>query len=159
MVCDGYTETITPIIYTPYEFIELLEWNTGETSSSVTVINEGYYTLTISTGCGNDFKDSSYVNYQVCDIEMPNVFTPNNDGVNDLYLIKGELEAFKEFNITITNRWGNIVKSYNDINGSWDGTDQNGDIVEDGVYFYLVNAVTIEDIPITKQGFIQVINN
>lgn len=69
---------------------------------------------------------------------IPTVFTPNNDGQNDLYKIRTN---FQTVNISIYNRWGKPVYS---LNGNvedlaWDGTDQNsGQKVADGVYYYVV---------------------
>ena len=158
-VCEGYTQLVQATIQTPDQYIESLEWSNGQTGKSITVSSENNYVLTMSTGCGTPYSDTAFVNYRICDIEMPNIFTPNGDGVNDTYLIKGDKEIFKEFNIVITNRWGNIITEYNDPSGIWDGTNNKGEIVEDGVYFYNVQAVTLQDEAIAKKGFIQVIKN
>ncbi len=158
-VCEGYTQLVEAFIDTPDEFIESLNWNNGQTGKSITVNSENNYILTMSTGCGNPFVDTSFVDYRVCDIEMPNIFTPNGDGVNDTYVIKGDTEIFNEFNIIITNRWGNVITEYNDPSGVWDGTNNKGEIVEEGVYFYNVQAVTLQNEAIVKKGFIQVVKN
>lgn len=67
---------------------------------------------------------------------IPNTFTPNGDWVNDTFevvLLGGKLdEGF------IVNRWGNIIKTFDDGNRTWDGTTQNGDPVQEGVYTYVV---------------------
>ena len=70
-------------------------------------------------------------------IEIPNVFTPNGDGVNDFYFIN--LKGIDEMTLTIVNRWGELVYKSDDINGKWDGT-FNGNMCSDGVYFYILNA-------------------
>ena len=71
------------------------------------------------------------------EIHIPNVFTPNQDGVNDFYLISAK--GITEFNIVIVNRWGNVVFESNDILISWDGTSK-GEMCQDGVYFYVIQA-------------------
>ena len=71
------------------------------------------------------------------ELHIPNVFTPNQDGVNDSYLITAK--GILEFNIVIVNRWGNVVFESNDILNSWDGT-ANGQPCQDGVYFYVIKA-------------------
>ncbi len=71
------------------------------------------------------------------ELHIPNVFTPNQDGVNDTYLITAK--GILEFNIVIVNRWGNVVFESNDILNSWDGT-ANGELCKDGVYFYVIKA-------------------
>jgi gliding motility-associated-like protein len=158
-VCEGYTQLVEAFIDTPDEFIESLEWSNGQSGKSITVNSENNYILTMSTGCGDPFVDTSFVDYRICDIEMPNIFTPNGDGVNDTYVIKGDTEIFNEFNIIITNRWGNVITEYNDPSGVWDGTNNKGEIVEEGVYFYNVQAVTLQNEAIVKKGFIQVVKN
>ncbi|MBI1185691.1 PKD domain-containing protein [bacterium] len=61
-------------------------------------------------------------------IFIPNAFSPNNDGTNDVYLVtgsgaeNGSTPQFDKFRMTIINRWGEIVYDSNDINEGWDGT-------------------------------------
>lgn len=84
------------------------------------------------------------------EIEMPNVFTPNNDGVNDLFtpvVFKG----MESGNITILNRWGNVIYESNDLSKGWDGTFQNKP-VSDGVYFYKIHYKTIFEDEEIKYG-------
>lgn len=70
-------------------------------------------------------------------IEVPNVFTPNGDGVNDFYFINSK--GIIEMDLTIVNRWGETVFKSSDVNGKWDGTSR-GNLCADGVYFYIINA-------------------
>jgi gliding motility-associated-like protein len=157
-LCDGYSKEILTNIFLP-SFVTSMLWSTGATTPTISVTEGGYYYFTISNACQSS-TDSSYINIKQCDIDMPNVFTPNGDGSNDVYKIIVKSEGiFKSFHIVITNRWGNLVKEYDDENGEWDGTDASGSIVNDGVYFYSVNAVTIQDEPLTKSGFIHLIRN
>jgi len=71
------------------------------------------------------------------ELVIPNVFTPNGDGVNDMYFVTSK--GLIDFNITIVNRWGNVVFESNDTQGGWDGT-ANGVKCTDGTYFYILNA-------------------
>lgn len=70
-------------------------------------------------------------------ISIPNIFTPNNDGVNDLLPIS--ISRAQSANTQIFNRWGSLVFESNDLNPAWDGT-YNGNPVAAGVYFIVVNA-------------------
>jgi gliding motility-associated-like protein len=75
------------------------------------------------------------------DPEIPNVMTPNNDGNNDLFIIDNIETWTSARNVTIFNRWGNVVfetGSYTNSN-AWDGTDQSGKQLADGVYFYILD--------------------
>lgn len=65
-----------------------------------------------------------------------NVFTPNNDGENDFYLI--ENEGFKNLNVSVVNRWGQEIYSYDAATTSWDGTTYSGKKVPQGVYYLTV---------------------
>ena len=51
---------------------------------------------------------------------VPNAFTPDGDGINDFFEIKGE--EIKEFELWIFNRWGELVYHTNEITDFWDGT-------------------------------------
>lgn len=68
---------------------------------------------------------------------IPNVFTPNGDGINDLYFITSS--GLTEFSLIIVNRWGELVFETDDPNEGWDGT-VNGNKCSDGVYFYSMKA-------------------
>ncbi len=72
-------------------------------------------------------------------LEMPNAFSPNGDGINDIYKAKDNHKSIIEFHAYIFNRWGQKLYDWTDINGGWDGT-YKGTPVKDGVYFVLVEA-------------------
>jgi gliding motility-associated-like protein len=102
--------------------------NIGENSIYVIVTN-------LSTGC----IDSVPFIIEAQGLpEINNVFTPNSDGVNDQFSF-GEY-AMKNIDVTIYNRWGQLVKSWGGMNMSWDGKGIDGNDVPDGVYFYVLVA-------------------
>ena len=72
-------------------------------------------------------------------LEMPNAFSPNGDGINDVYKAKSNHRSIIEFHAYIFNRWGQKIYEWTDINGGWDGS-FHGSQVKDGVYFVLVKA-------------------
>ena len=80
-------------------------------------------------------------------LEMPNAFSPNDDGYNNIYGAKGvcnpestgRYRSIVEFHAYIFNRWGQKLYEWTDISSGWDGT-YNGSPVKDGVYYVLVNA-------------------
>ena len=72
-------------------------------------------------------------------LEMPNAFSPNGDGVNDIYKAKSNHRSIVEIHAYIFNRWGQKLYDWTDINGGWDGT-AHGRPVKDGTYFVLVKA-------------------
>lgn len=111
------------------------EWVTTANNSNASIGN--YSSVQISAW---DFQDPFHpyvlVNLNE-ELIIPNIFTPNEDGVNDEYLITAV--GLKEFNITIVNRWGQVVFESDDVTKSWDGT-FNGTMCSEGTYFYLIKA-------------------
>lgn len=72
-------------------------------------------------------------------LEMPNAFSPNGDGINDIYKAKATHKSIVDFKAYIFNRWGQKLYEWNNIDGGWDGT-YHGSPVKAGVYFVLVKA-------------------
>lgn len=89
-----------------------------------------------------------------CAPELPNVFTPNGDGVNDL-LLTDVLESFSSYEVHIANRWGNEVAILSPQNPAWDGTNQQGQECADGVYFYVYTAVDENGMEVSSKGLVQ----
>ncbi|MCL2682119.1 MAG: gliding motility-associated C-terminal domain-containing protein [Bacteroidales bacterium] len=73
--------------------------------------------------------------------ELPNIFTPNGDGINDVFkAIRNEYSGM--FTIKIFNRWNNVVFESNDPNFEWDGNNQRtGQPCPDGTYFYVAELI------------------
>ena len=86
-----------------------------------------------------------------------NIFSPNGDGINDVFTFEFKAASIAEFECVIVNRWGVVITELNDITDCWDGTANNGALVEDGVYFYSYNARTDNNTLLVGQGNIQVI--
>ena len=72
-------------------------------------------------------------------LDMPNAFSPNGDGINDIYKAKSGHQSLVEFHAYIFNRWGQKLYEWTDPDGGWDGK-YNGKDVKQGVYFVLVKA-------------------
>lgn len=79
------------------------------------------------------------INVSSSKLEMPNAFSPNGDGINDIYKPKSGYLSIVEFHATIYNRWGQKIFSWDDPSTGWDGT-HNGKPVKDGVYYCIVKA-------------------
>jgi gliding motility-associated-like protein len=74
------------------------------------------------------------------DLFIPNSFSPNGDGVNDLFVISG-IEAFPDHRLTIYNRWEQKVFVIKNYQNNWDGSPNvsygnNSKLLPEGVYFY-----------------------
>lgn len=79
---------------------------------------------------------------------ITNVFTPNGDGVNDTFVIP-HLETYTENEITIINRWGNVVYQKTNYKNDWDGSG----LVE-GTYFYVLRAKNKTGVWDTYKGYL-----
>jgi gliding motility-associated-like protein len=84
---------------------------------------------------------------------LPNVITPNNDGVNDAIDFRA-IFGNTAVSFTVFNRWGTIVFNNEHIN-TWSATDNSGNKLSDGVYFYYL---TVSDLFIEKSGSIHIFN-
>ena len=97
----------------------------------------GCYAVAARDSAGNEGLPSNKTCVDMCDYyRLPNVFTPNGDGKNDLYHPL-PYQFIDHIEMTITNRWGKVVYETTDPDINWDGTDKGtGSAVPDGVYYY-----------------------
>lgn len=76
-----------------------------------------------------------------CELELPSGFSPNGDGKNDGYHIKG-IEGYPDNVFRVFNRWGNLVYDKEDyVNEDWVGQNNSGDPLPDGTYFVVLEVV------------------
>jgi len=152
LLCDGEVYVIHALEYpqnTNYY------WNTGGTGTMIQVTQPGDYLVTVSNSCGS-YTDTATVEFIICDLDVPNVFTPNGDGLNDHFQLV-EFQGLMDFNIVIFNRWGNKIQEFNEPDFKWDGRDGSGNESVEGVYFYRVTTKTLNGKEIEKHGFVQIV--
>jgi len=144
---------------TPGEKINYRWYNGTELISSqqsvVVTLNETTTYFAYITLCdGQEFVDSVTV---FVIPYIPNAFTPNRDGLNDLFRMVGiPPENITEFHFQIFNRWGEVVFSTRDIEESWDGTSAGRECPE-GVYVWAVYYKENNRHTVTNKGTIQLI--
>jgi gliding motility-associated-like protein len=103
---------------------------TAQPSQNTTYIVTG----TDINGCsGSDTVVINVIPLPQPNFEFPNVITPNSDGTNDIFEIQNLPENTE---VLILNRWGNIVFSSDNYQNNWDGKDNSGKELVDGVYTY-----------------------
>lgn len=85
---------------------------------------------------------------------IPNAFTPNGDGLNDSFGIAGE--GISQFNMSIFNKWGELIFESNSLEDQWKGT-YGGEIVQDGAYVYHINIRTADKKSLLKSGTVTVL--
>lgn len=127
-------------------------WSTGEYMSSPIIYNSnsdliynygapGTYTTSLIIGNNINCKDTAYIKITITgDLNFPNVITANNDEKNDLFELPTDM--FINFDIEIINRWGEVVYSKEKQTGTkvWDGKNNDGFFVTDGVYYYTISG-------------------
>ncbi|MCI5056882.1 MAG: S8 family serine peptidase [Flavobacteriales bacterium] len=117
-----------------------IEWPDGSSGSSFSVSTTGNYKVRAFNDCSGIEKSINVIVEECnCNFNIPNVFSPQNrDGLNDVFMIEfvGQNGCEVEY-LTIFNRWGRKIFEQANTN-IWDGKNENGNIVEHGVYYYVV---------------------
>lgn len=118
-------------------------WNTGATTAEVMPDRYGTYIVTITNNFGCSLVDSVVVN-EFCQatIYVPNTFTPNGDGLNDVWHVAGK--NIGEFELLVFDRWGGIAFETNDPAKGWDGRIHGQDAKND-MYAWRMRWRFIED--------------
>jgi len=115
-------------------------WSDNSTSPIFEISQSGDYFVTVSNqGCAVTKNFS--VEIDPCGkslLNIPNVFSPNGDGINDKF--EFEIAGYKTLSGIILNRWGKIIYQWEGFESYWDGGESPA-----GVYFYIVNGVDITD--------------
>ena len=109
-----------------------------------------------SKTCG--IFDQAAVTITINDTEcsfIPNIITPNNDGLNDGFGIKNN--GVDEYGLTIFNRWGQIVFERQAREIQWNGTTNSGTDLEAGTYFYVLVVDNGSKGTFEKTGFITLV--
>lgn len=124
----------------------------GAANPSNTYTANGTYTVYLVASAGS-CSDTAYAVVVVesgLTIQIPNVFTPNGDNINDVFTITST--GVKEIALQIFNRWGEKLYEFSGPNAGWDGHEGHGAKVPDGTYFYFVKATGFDGKTIEKQG-------
>ena len=152
LICKGTPVTFTAIAYSPDVFpnyqwqVNGINAGTNQSTFTTTTLNDGDAVTCLVTSTGKCLVDPVAMSNAIkislnpqsqCIIEIPNAFTPNGDGINDLWDITA-LQAYPGCTISIYNRSGSLV--YNSVNypKPWDGT-YNGKNLPVGTYYYVID--------------------
>ncbi len=88
-------------------------------------------------------------------ITVPNVFTPNGDGKNDLFMVRDT--SIATFNCIIFNRWGDKIYEWSDVHKGWDGKTNSGAETPDGTYYYIITAKGYDNVTYNLHGAVTLI--
>lgn len=138
-LCPGTTADVQAVLVPEWTATNLsYTWNTGAHSPGITVPGPGTYTVLVDGPCIH-LQDSVTFTLDICetDLSMPNVFTPDGNGVNDGFgpIYSGEPA---NFHMEIRNRWGQVLFTSSAANARWNGRAAGGP-VPDGTYFWTVD--------------------
>ena len=117
-------------------------WNTGDSTESIIINVEGIYNVEMESPIGCTGTDSVYVKLVSAEIPefeiyVPNAFSPNGDGMNDVFKVIYKGLSIVNCQLSIFDRWGGEVYSAQGIDNGWDGR-KNGKECPGGVYVYKI---------------------
>jgi gliding motility-associated-like protein len=139
-ICESMTIILQPVIQNPQGINYV--WSNGVTSPSISITQTGTYGLTVTNLCGSKYDDI-VISKGVCKIYVPSAFTPNNDGLNDIFRARfGENVA--SFKLQVYGRWGEKVFETNDIQKGWDGSIK-GIKQSNGLYVWMIKYKIAND--------------
>lgn len=148
-----YLDTIT--LQVPANAAIQIKWSTGSTNSSIKVNQQGAYWVQVSNVC---YSVSDTINITGCTarevpkVDIPNAFSPNGDGRNDVFRLKYLPQQVVGFHLKIYNRYGQMVSELKSRNDEWDGGNY-----ELGVYYYLFVYKDITGKEYTQKGDISLV--
>ncbi|MCX7954644.1 MAG: gliding motility-associated C-terminal domain-containing protein [Bacteroidales bacterium] len=105
--------------------------------------SDGEHTISLIVKAGAGCYDTVEKKIELTDlIEAPNIFTPNNDGLNDIFYVK--TNGYNEFVIEIFNRWGELIYSKVGRRIEWDGYSSAGVKMPAGIYYYHITSSEVK---------------
>ena len=125
------------------------DWSDGSIGSSLEINETGTYWVNITLQDCINALDTIEVTFENCPtdckVQLPNAFTPDEDGVNDLFIpVASETDCFSQYEMKIYNRWGEQVFNSQNATEGWDGK-VDGKSAPSDVYVYLISYSTIFD--------------
>ena len=132
-------------------------WNTDLSTSTDLNVEEVYTTegeysvmLVASNGICTDTAFLIVSVFGDSELLVPNIFTPNGDGQNDLFLPISQ--GIDEYELLIYNRWGQLVVSIEQSNHGWDGRNSAGELVQDGTYYFVISGLGLDKQVFSETG-------
>jgi len=130
-ICENQTILLQPVVNPGWQ----LKWNNGSNQSFYKVTTQGTIYLDAKNTCGSTRKEVLFTK-GLCKVYVPNSFSPNGDGKNDVFKVSGT-ESITEFHLQVFNRYGQLIFETTDKNKGWDGSIKNQP-VQSGNYVYLL---------------------
>nr|HPR28141.1 gliding motility-associated C-terminal domain-containing protein [Chitinophagales bacterium] len=126
-------------------------WQDGSSGNTYLITESGEYWVDVnSNGCITRAYIDVIDDPCICEMIVPNAFSPNNDGYNDEFR-QLECSQLNRFNMKIYNRWGELMFETSDYSAGWDGTFR-GEQCEMGAYVFVIEYDIIDGESGIKQG-------
>ncbi|MDX9751391.1 MAG: gliding motility-associated C-terminal domain-containing protein, partial [Flavobacteriales bacterium] len=142
---DGSIQTGVSGGTPPYTY----DWSTGAGTPDLHGLSAGEYVLTVTDANGCTAEMAITVT-EPDDLAMPTGFTPNGDGANDTFFVRG-LDAYPTNTFVVFNRWGNVVYDRLNYANDWAGENQQQEALPNGTYFVILKVNAGER---TLQGYV-----
>lgn len=133
-----------------YWFDDSTFYSNSQNPTHVYLHDGTHYPMQVVTnewGCRDTSFNQLYI--EPYTVFAPNTITPDGDERNSKFIPQIYL-GVEDYNMKIFSRWGNLVYETNDLNESWDGTNIEGVLVQDGTYIYKIELVSCEPIDSEK---------
>lgn len=130
-------------------------WFDNTVSQTKTVTATGWYWATIKDAAGCDVEDSIYVQFNT-KYFVPNAFTPDGNGINDVFVPIFSGVQLKNYHLLIFDRWGNQLFVSDDPADSWDGT-CFGKICSSGTYIYYLSVESGNCEKVITKGYVNLL--
>jgi len=163
---SSYSGGYVPLVvsFEQSENVDNVHWDFGDGSQAVGEVVEHIFreendynvVVTIKDNKGRNASSSKIINVKSrCIItKIPNIFTPNSDGINDIFYVVGN--NIKDYNIYIHDLSGELVYKSNDINKGWNGNDLYGKTLDSGRYVYIIKAKGEDGTDLSSKGIITI---
>lgn len=138
---------------------EQYTWSDGTTTNRIFVDEPGIYSVLAEDG--NCLITDTIVINEIagncnCELFIPNVFSPNKDGINDTFRPYPQCAIF-DYQLMIFDRWGQLVFQSQDLSVAWPGTAKNKPVAA-GTYLYTIQArFDYQEVPFIKSGSVTVV--
>ena len=134
-------------------------WQDNSTNPTYNITQQGTYWAEVTVNsCNAIATDSITITIDDCEVilEIPNVFTPNNDGNNDLFIPIKNI-GIASMNTRIYNRWGQLIFVSDFLEIGWDCSTSSGALVPNGTYFWTVYYTDINGLENNLKGYVTIL--
>lgn len=138
-LCEGETYLLEAFSKSAEQYI----WNDGSTEDANYINGPGFYSVRVSNTCEEVVATLDIQDCTRCVEYVPNAFSPNGDGFNDLFQAFSNCEM-QDYQLRVYDRWGNQVYQGNDPLAGWDGRYHNQEL-STGIYAWYLEFLVDED--------------